>query len=349
MQEIIIRLDVFGMLDYIVFSINLLLFVFSKQIISGFTKSSDANVQSGKLWALRTINVILFALYLSALFISDITKQISLTGLTLLITFLVAHFIQLFILYKFGRVREIDGIQYSTATYQSKIFSLLVIITAFIAATVIVINIWGMTDWLKATSILGILALIIFSTKDVWVSDNINGLILLYNGDVVPGSVVKVDEYKLIAITIQTTLTQTSFRDLKTKHIVVLPNSKLRNSKIEILSQGPASGLLQFAEFNLEYGLAPKTGDDYLQAVWERACNIESAINCEKEPTITILETGDHAVKWRLGYWIKNIYSLYEAELSVKRAAYEVSLEKNITLATPLTHIVSTDLAKNEP
>ena len=347
MQEILTRLDVFSMLDYVVFGINLVLFVFSKPIVSGFTKSSDANVQSAKLWALRAINVILLCLYVSALFISDITKQISLTGLTLLITFLVTHFLQLFVLHKFGRVREIDEVRYTTSTYQSKVFSLLIIVTALIVGVVTVINVWGLTDWLKATSILGVLALIIFSTKDVWVSDNINGLILLYNGDVCPGSVVRVDEYGLIAITIQTTLTQTTFRELKTKHVVVIPNTKLRNAKIEVLSQGPASGLLQFVEFNLEYGLPPEQGDEYLKAVWNRACEIDSAINSEKEPSIRVTETGDHAVKWRLGYWIKNVYALYETELSVKRAAYEVSLEKNITLATPLTHVVSTDVVEN--
>lgn len=343
MREILISLNVFGTLDYIVFSINLVLFIFSKPILSQFEKSSDNKVQSAKLWALRCINIILFALYLSALFINDIAKPISLTGLTLLITFLIGHFLQLFILQKFGRVREIEGVNYSTGTYQSKVFSLIITMIAIIAAIVIVINIWGLTDWLKATSILGVLALIIFSTKDVWLADNINGLILLYNGDIEPGSVIKVDEFGLIAITIQTTLTQTIFRELKTKHLVTLPNSKLRNTKIEVLSKSPGSGLLQFVEFNLEYGVPVDIGDDYLWAVWRKACEIDSAINHEKEPTIHIAKTGDHAVSWRLGYWIKNVYCFYECELSVNRAAYEVALEKGITLATPLTHVISVD------
>ncbi len=337
------KLGVFGTLDYIVFSINLLLFVFARPILSRFKSSSDSGVQSAKLWALRCINIVLFGLYVSALFIHDITKQISLTGLTLLLTFIIGHFFQLFILSKFGRVREIEGVEYSTGTYQSKVFSLLVMMIAVIAAVVIVINIWGLTDWLKATSILGVLALLVFSTKDVWVSDNINGLILLYHGDIEPGSVIKVEEYGLTAITIQTTLTQTVFRELKTRHLVTLPNSKLRNTKIEILSKSPASGLLQFAEFNLEYGVPLDVGDSYLEEVWEKACEIEPAINPEKEPTIRISETGDHAVKWRLGYWIKNVYCFYDCELAVNRAAYEIALKRNIILATPLTHVVSVD------
>ncbi|HIF51900.1 MAG TPA: mechanosensitive ion channel [Thiotrichaceae bacterium] len=139
---------------------------------------------------------------------------------------------------KFGREKEIDGVNYHNETYQSEIFSLLITLIAVIASIVIVIDIWGMNDWLKATSVLGILAILIFSTKDVWVPDNISGLILLYNGDIEPGAVVKIDEQNLLAIVVQSTLTRTTFRDLKTRHLIVLPNTVVRNSKLEVLSKG---------------------------------------------------------------------------------------------------------------
>ncbi len=335
------RLAVFTTFDYLILITNLLLFVFSKPLVSSFKKSSNSAANSSKLWSLRAINVILFVLYFSALFIHDIVKPISLTGLSLLISFLCVHSLQLFILHKFGRTREIDGTEYRTETYQSEVFGLLVLLITIIAVIVIVIHIWGLTDWLKATSVLGVLALIIFSTKDVWAPDNINGLILLYNGDIEPGSVIQVDEYDLLAITMQITLTQTIFRDLLSKHVITLPNSKLRNTKVEVLSKSPASGLLSFVEFNLEYGLAAADAERFLQEVWELSCEKEPAVNPEKQPSVRLIETGDHAVRWRLGYWLKNVYAICEAELSIKRVAYEHALREKIKLETPLTHIIN--------
>jgi small-conductance mechanosensitive channel len=203
-----------------------------------------------------------------------------------------------------------------------------------------VINIWGMNDWLKATSVLGILAILIFSTKDVWVPDNISGLILLYNSDIESGAVVKIDELNLLAIVVQTSLTRTTFRDLKTRHKIVLPNTLIRNSKLEILSKGPASGYMQFVHFNIGYGIPAEKIESLLKTIWEKACEESSAINEEREPEISVVETGDHAVNWRLGYKLKNLYQMLEAECMVKRIAYELAEQHKIELQTPLTHNV---------
>ncbi len=333
----IIGLDDFSTFDYTVLSINLLLFLFSKPIVQGF-KRNDKKSISSKLYALRAINVILFLLYIEALFIPGWSKQISLTGLTFLVAFVFSHLLHIFILKKFGREKEIDGVNYHNETYQSEIFSLLITLIAVIASIVIVINIWGMNDWLKATSVLGILAILIFSTKDVWIPDNISGLIILYNSDIEPGALVKIDEQKLLAIAVQTTLTRTTFRDLKTRHLIVLPNTVIRNSKIEILSKGPASGLIQFVHFNISYGISAAKIDLLLKTIWEKACVESNALNSEREPEISIVETGDHAVNWRLGYKLKNLFQMLEVECLIKRIAYEVAEEHKIELQTPLTH-----------
>jgi len=330
-------LSSFSTFDYVVISINLLLFLFSRPLVQGF-KRSDSKSTGSKLYALRAINIVLIFLYVAALFIEGWSKQISLTGMTFLLAFIISHLLHIFIIKKFGRGREIDGVDYHTETYQSEVFSLLITLVTIIASIVIVINIWGMNDWLKATSVLGVLAILVFSTKDVWIPDNISGLILLYNSDIESGAVIKIDDQNLLAIVVQTSLTRTIFRDLKTRHHIVLPNTLIRNSKIEILSKGPASGLMQFVHFNIGYGIAAKKIEDMLRIVWERSCEASSAINEEREPEISVFETGDHAVNWRLGYKLKNLYQMLEVECLVKRIAYETAEEQKIELQTPLTH-----------
>ena len=339
MDQSVIHFEYFSRFDYTILLINLLIFIFSKSIVNGFGKK-DKNSLSAKLYALRSINVLLFILYVAALFFEGITKNISLTGLTFLISFLFSHFLHIFIIKKFGRDKEIDGTTYHTETYQSEIFSLLVTLVTFIATIVIVINIWGMNDWLKATSVLGILAILVFSTKDVWIPDNISGLILLYNQDIEPGAVVKIDELSILAIVVQTSLTRTTFRDLKKRHLIVLPNTRLRNSKFEVLSTGPASGLLEFVYFNIAYGTPAEKIEKLMEVIWTKACEQSNAINSEREPEISVVSTGDHAVTWRLGYKIKNLYQMLEAECLINRIAYEESERMGIELATPLTHSV---------
>ena len=211
-------------LDLVVFSLNILIFLFSGWIVKGFKKSNEDSSFSTKLRALRFINLTLLGLFIIAVFEKQFTRQISLTGMTLLLAFILVHFTQVFLLMKFGRVKEIEGDKFRVETYQSEVFGLLVVMLAVIISLLIIINIWEMTSWLQATSVLGALLLLVYSTKDVWAPDNINGLMLLYNGDIEPGSVVQIDDYNLLGIAIQTSLTQTVFRDIKHRHRVVLPN-----------------------------------------------------------------------------------------------------------------------------
>jgi small-conductance mechanosensitive channel len=149
---------------------------------------------------------------------------------------------------------------------------------------------------------------------------------------------VKITDQNLLAIVVQTSLTRTIFRDLKTKHQIVLPNTIVRNSKIEVFSKCPASGYMQFVHFNISYGIPADKIEALFQAIWKRACEESKAINEEREPEISVVDTGDHAVNWRLGYKLKNLYLMLETECLVKRIAYELAEEHSIELQTPLTH-----------
>ncbi|MEE9397343.1 MAG: hypothetical protein V3V31_10055 [Methylococcales bacterium] len=328
-------------IDYTVLGVNLVLFIFAKPIASRYQRSTDKATIKNRIRGLRIANLLLFTIFISEFFFSHWAKQLSQTGLTLLLAFLGVHFLKVLILAKYGRTKEIDNVEHRSETYQSEIFGLLIVFITTIATILFIINIWGMTDWLKTTSVLGGLLIIAFSTKDVWAPDNINGLILLYNGNIEPGSVIKVDDCDLLAITIQTTLTQTVFRDLRSKHQIILPNSRLRSSKIEILSKCPGSGLMQTIDFKIGYGFTIEEIESFFAIIWERACDAEKSINQEKPFAVKLLENGDHAVVWRFCYWVKNLFGLYDAAFAVNREAYRTSLEKGISLDTPMTHSVS--------
>jgi small-conductance mechanosensitive channel len=335
-----LNIDIFNHFDLVVMGISLLLLLFAHPVVGAFRSHKDDKQLATRVWTLRVINIILLLLYLSEVIFTEWTKQLSQTGLTLLLTLLGVSFLQMIILRRYGRVREIQGSEYRTETYQSELFGLIAVVVALFTSILIIINIWGLTSWLEATSVMGAFLIFLFSTKDVWAPDNINGLILLYNGDIETGSIVRIEEYNLLAYAIQTTLTQTVFRDLKSKHYITLPNAKLRNAKVEILSKCPSSGLMEQIDFKIGYDVEPEKVDLFAAEVWKRACEMESAINAEKQGVARLLENGDHAVTWRFCYWLKNIYGLYDARFAVNRAANEVAREQGISLATPTTHEV---------
>lgn len=328
----------FSGFDYIVFVINILILVFSRPIINGFHPSPEE--KSVRLWTLRLISLVLFILYFIAVFFTETARQVSETGLTLLLAFLAVHFFHGFLVKRFGRVKEIEGVESRSETYQSEMFGLLALLLVSLGALINIINIWEMTSWLQATSVLGVLAVIAFSTKDVWAPDNINGLIILYNGNIEPGCILKCEEHNLLAITVQTTLTQTVFRDLAFRHQIVIPNARLRNAKIEILSSGPGGNLEQYVEFKIGYQIESKTVEEFLTQVWEQACKQEKSIDKDKQPRIRLINNGDHSVTWRLYYTVANLYRLLEAQFVINRSAYDVSLDSDIGLNTPLTHSI---------
>ncbi len=337
--------------DVVVLCLNALIFLFSKRIIKALPASRDESNYKTRLWALRFINLVLFLLYLGSVLLQQhnagpqpdqsvqvLARQLSQTGLTLLVAFLLTHFIQVFVVKRFGRVREIDGVEYRTETYQSEMYSLIVLIIAIIVVFLVLLNIWKITSLLQATSVFGGLLLILYSTKDVWAPDNINGLILLYNGNIEPGSLVRVEKYDLLAIVLQTSLTQTVLKDLVQRNQVIIPNSKLRNAKIEILTKATPNGLIQYAEFKLSYGISSEQAEAFFQAVWQQACTLSKAINADQAPKVRLYSNSDHAVVWRLFYYVGNVYRLLDARYAINRAAYDLSQQTGIELKTPVLY-----------
>lgn len=333
------KLDsVFSMFDYTVLAINALIFLLSTRIVAKFGYTPSDRGYNASVWMLRAVNITLFLLYFLAVFFTDKARPLSLTGLTLLCAYLLVHLFQLQALKRYGRIREIDDTEVLSHTYQSEVIGLIGWVAAAVISFLIIINTWDMTNWLQTTSVLGAALLIIYSTKDVWAPDNINGLILLYNNDVEPGSVVQVKEIDLLAVVIRTSLTQTVFKDLRRKYKILLPNSRFRACKIEVLTSNSNDNLDCFADFKIGYGFSSEAIESFLTQVWRNAADNGTLINTERAPRVRIVETGDHAVLWRLAYRINSAYRLIEAEFLINRAAYDLSQELGIGLNTPLTH-----------
>ena len=335
----------FHLLDYIVIGLNLMIFLFAGFIIKKSPKTAMHSATRNRMLGLRFINLILFSIYAFAGFVESVfgyeithLQQISQTGLTVLLSYIVLHYVHAWIIFRFGKEKEIDGEKVRGESYASEIVGLIGLGLVSSVAILVSINIWELNDWLQATSVLGGIILILFASKDFFLGDLINGLVMHYNNSVEAGSVIRVKEFDLIGVVMQITLSQTIIRDLVQKHEVTIPNTKLRNATVETISNCGKKGFRDFLDFKIGYDHSPEAVTTFLENVWLQSADRESGLNTNTKPTIVVIENGDHAVTWRLLYYISNPYRMLEARNTVQTTALELSQQQQVGLNTPVTH-----------
>jgi len=326
-------------------ALNLIFFFASGVIFKYIVKPTDDEERNKRRirW-LRSLNFLLLMIYvMDALFNgysneNEWLLKASQTGLVLLISYLFIQFSHAWALQHYGKDKTIDGDEVTTGTYKSEMMHLLIIAVTFITAILLLVNIWNVTNWLQATGVLGGLLVMLFATKEAWAIDSVHGMIMLYNKDLEPGVICRIPEYNILAVLRKISMTQTTFRDLVQKHKIVIKNSKLRDTKIEVLNRSGSTGWNDFIDYKIGYSTPSKIIDDYFEKVWEIACEKSSALTVEKKPKIALVEAGDHAILWRIHYQLDNIYHLKSVRFCINRVAFDLQEEFNLSLSTPITH-----------
>ena len=131
-------------------------------------------------------------------------------------------------------------------------------------AFLVIINIWELNDWLQPTSVVGGILIILFASKNYFLGDMISGLVMHYNHSVEAGSVIRVKEFDIVGVVMQITLSQTTIRDLVQKHEITIPNSKLRNSTVETISNCSKNGFRDYLDFKISYKQSPESVQIFL-------------------------------------------------------------------------------------
>ena len=325
-------------IHYITFTINLLILIFGRQIINHLSVHT-IGAAPYRLRLLRLINAALFLTYFFAVaFQFQLGSNISHTGLLVLLMYLTWQFTHALILKKYGRKREVEGTAIYVESYTSNNLRLIALLLLGIVAGLIFLNIWKLESWLQTTSFLGALAVLVFTTKDYWLKDFISGIIVISNGNVERGDVIRIPDENILAIVIETRTTLTLLRDLIRNHNITIPNSLLLNRQVEILTTDSRKGIYDHVEFNIGYDTGADTAEAYLLDVWKTACKLTAAINPDREGVIRLIENGDHAVTWRLLYNLTAEHEIINARNAVKQAAFELQKTHGVQLATPLTH-----------
>jgi len=333
------HLEVLGPMDHFTLAVNLFIFVFSKWFATRYGKIKDESKSRSRLRILHFANLFLFITYLVAvIFEISIGRSISQTFLVILASYLLIHFAEALILKKYGKSKAIEGFSQTSETHTSRTLELFVCFVILCISIVLLINIWGFEDWLQTTSVLGFLALFVFASKEYWAGDFLSGILIISQGKIERGDVIKIRDEDLVAIVLQVGSFQTIVRDLVNKHDVVLPNSKLRLARVDVLKTELEKGIREFEDFWFGYGTDPDKIKAMLEEAWSKAVEDRMA-HKEGGCSIGNKECGDHGVRWRLSYTLKSPHRLIEAGNSIREHAYRLQEKHGLELATPLTHV----------
>jgi len=340
---IIIRehLEVLGPIDHFTLAVNLFILVFSKWFATRYGVIKDKAKSEARLRILHVTNLILFTTYLIAVvFEVHLGRAISQTFLVVLASYLLIHFAEAFILRKYGKSKTIENFARTTETHTSRTLELFVLFIIITITFVLLINIWGLEDWLQTTSVLGFMALFIFASKEYWAGDFLSGILIISQGRIERGDVIKIKDEGLTAIVLQINSFQTIVRDLVNQHDIILPNSKLRLTRVDVLKTDLKRGIREFEDFYFGYGSNIIKIKNLLKEVWSKTVE-EGLITKECGFVIANKECGDHGVRWRLAYSLKSPHSLIETGNRVREWAYQLQEKHGLQLATPITHDLS--------
>jgi len=325
-------------IHYITFIINLLILIFGKQIINHLSVQT-VGAAPFQLRLLRILNAALFLTYFFAVaFQFQLGSNISHTGLLVLLTYLIWQLTHSIILKKYGRKREVEGTSIYVESYTSSNLKLIALLILGVISGLVFLNLWKLEWLLQTTSFLGALAVLIFTTKDYWLKDFISGIIVISNGNIERGDVIRIPDENILAIVLETRTMLTLLRDVIRNHNITVPNSLLLNKQVEILTTESRKGIYDYVEFNIGYETDSEKAKAYLLDVWKRACKITATINAEREGNIMLVENGDHAVTWRVLYNLRFEHEIATARNAVRLAAFELQDEHGVKLPTPLTH-----------
>ena len=242
-------LDYFTTLDsvnYITFVINLLIFIFGRQIINNLSVETVGANQS-RLRLLRLINTILFLTYLLAVaFQLQLATNFSHTGLLMLLTYLARSSpTRLF-------SRNTDASGKSRARRCSLNLHLTQPAPARPAPARrgrrLIFSISGISELASNHQLSRGDPVLVFTTKDYWLKDFISGIMVISNGNIERGDVVRIPSENILAIVLETRGTLTILRDLIRNHNITVPNSLLLNvgSRFSIPSRARSLRLRRF-------------------------------------------------------------------------------------------------------
>jgi hypothetical protein len=337
----------FTSMDYFTLTLNLILFVFAKHLI---VKRDNLNHEikdySLKVKILRSISFFfLAAFFASMFFVKSISANWVQTYLLIVFCYIANHWLNHFFVEKYGNRSKVDDVERITDNYISSMLTLASSITFIIFAILSVIHIWELKSWLENGSVLLSIGIFIYSTKEFWLYEVLSSFTIHAQGKFKRGSVIRIDNE--IFVILETRYLGTRLKNHKTDIEVRIPNKKLIDEPVELLSIEKSNGNTNekteykntraFIVFNIGYTTNNiETIYEYFNKVMEESIKVCPLIGSKH--VVEVVNNGDHAVQWELMYYVGSPFQHRNAHNIINTKAFSLQGEFGICLSTPTTY-----------
>lgn len=337
------QLDSFG---YLIIGVNLLLMLFARVLLKQVYNEPDkiSNI-SRKVMIFRALNLLIILAYGYFRFFQDKSNKtflINIIGVLAIIylAYLAMHIAHGFLVRIYGKEREINGEIKFISTYQTRLLSIFSSIFIGVIALIAIIRLLGFDSVLEAGGVIGLIGVFLALTSSIWAPDIFHGLIILNSDMFSEGDVIQFnDNERIYGLVYKTKVFHTVILNIPNNHRVMIRNSKLRDFTVHNLSKfASAKGLRENLSFKIGYDTSAEVVEDLFNTVYEIAKTDENIyIEEQYELEYGVKETGDHAVEWIFYYHTKNVDKLLLTRQRLLALMLKTSIEKGISLSTPLT------------
>jgi hypothetical protein len=333
-------------IDYFTLTLNIILFVFAKYLI---VKKDNLNHEvkdySLKVKILRSISFFFLSAFFASMFFGkNISANWVQTYLLIVFCYIANHWLNHFFLEKYGTRSKVDDVERITDNYISSMLILASSISFIIFAILSVIHIWELKSWLENGSVLISIGILFYSTKEFWLYEVLASFTIHAQGKFKRGSVIRIDND--IFVILETTYLGTRLKNHKTDIEVRIPNKKLIDEPIELLSiekSNTTDSKIEyrptkaFIVFNIGYTSNDiKNIYNYFTKVMEESIKICPAIGGKH--IIEVINNGDHAVEWELLYYVESPFQHRNAHNTINTQAFRLQEEFGLCLSTPTTY-----------
>ncbi len=336
-------------INYLVIAVNLALLLLAGPILERLGSKSGKSQFDFQVNVLRGLNLAILAAVCYSAFYGSANEDNGLTlkVLSILVILYLAYLASNIASYimrrRYGKVSTSNESIQISDTYHSRMLTLVVSTFIAVVALIAAIRMAGYSSLLEAGGVIGFVGVFLALTQAAWAPDIISGLVLLNSDMVSEGDLIEIDSPPLLGRVFKTKIFHTVLIDVVNNHRVMISNSKLRGQTIQSLSKfASARGLREKLVFKIGYDTRPADVKKMLNEAFDNACNTNDGKLDKTHPLeIRMLDAGDHAIEWGVFYYIKEVSSLIATRQQLMEAILDVSVEHNISLATPQTHVVT--------
>ena len=192
---------------------------------------------------------------------------------------------------------------------------------------VFILQAWGIKIGPLLAS-LGIAGIAIAFALQNTLGNIFGGISLIIDKTIEVGDIVKLDSGesgKVYDVGIRSTKIKTWNNE-----IIIIPNGKLANSKIQNISQ-PDPAIRINIEFGVEYGSDPERVKKVVLDTVKKIKNVEK----EPEPNIWFTEMGDFALKFKLMFWVDNLSKKWPTHQEAMTKIYNALKKARIRIPFP--------------